>query len=222
MAVTLLDLRTRVRQRANMERSKFCSDTEINGFISLSYKAFHNIIVTKFEDYYIAEPHDFTVASGASSEALPADFLKVIAVNKSRGGGKWYSLKPFNYNRRNQQGYGPRPSLPDVGYRIFGNNLILAPQDNAPGDYQLIYVPRAADLAADEDTIDGVNGWEEWIVVDSVIKCISKEESDISDLVLERTEIRKLIDEAALNRDIGEPQCIQDVQSDYEFIDEIY
>lgn len=215
MAVTLLELRTRVRQAANMERSKFCSDTEIDGYINNSYKAFHNLIVTKFEDYYVADPYTFTIASGESSVALPADFLKLIAVDKSQG-GRWRALKPFMYNKRNQQGYRYN-RLPDVGYRVFGSDLIFAPEDDAPGDYRLIYIPRATAMSADTDSIDGVNGWEEWIVLDAAIKCLRKEESDTTDLKIERKEIREIIDFAALNRDAGEPQVIQDVNYDDDF-----
>ena len=64
-------------------------------------------------------------------------------------------------------------------------------------------------------TFDGVSGWEEYIVIDAAIKCLQKEESDVSVLMSQKSAIAKRIEAAAENRDAGEPSKVTDV-SNYE------
>ena len=53
----------------------------------------------------------------------------------------------------------------------------------APGSaltVKLLYIPHAPEFAIANiatDKWDGFNGWEEYVVVDSAIKCLEKEES---------------------------------------------
>lgn len=63
---------------------------------------------------------------------------------------------------------------------------------------------------ADTDTVDGVSGWEEYIIVDTCIKAMAKEESDPSVFIAQKNALIKRIEEAAENRDIGEPEVVSD------------
>ncbi len=62
-------------------------------------------------------------------------------------------------------------------------------------------------------TIDGVAGWEEYIVIDAAIKCKDKEESDVSVLAARKNEKKKEIESIAENRDPGTASRVADVQS---------
>jgi hypothetical protein len=197
-----------------MERSSFVSDAEVNQYINDSYLELYDILVTKFEDYYISTSISTITAA---TIALPTDFYKLVGLDRtvSEGSSEYYPLKPFNFHNRNRKGYlGLRYGMyPDVQYRILGNNIELVPNDMAGGTYKLWYVPRATVMASDSSTIDGVNGWEEYIVIDAAMKCLAKEESDVSVFLVEKQAIKKRIEEAAQNRDIGETSSIQDVQN---------
>lgn len=60
---------------------------------------------------------------------------------------------------------------------------------------------------------DGVNGWEEYIVVDAAMKCLQKEESDVSVLMAEKSALKQRIEAMASNRDAGKPERITDVNA---------
>lgn len=61
------------------------------------------------------------------------------------------------------------------------------------------------------DSIDGRNGWEEWVVVDAAIKLLAKEESDTSQLERESARLWARIMAALQNRDAGQGKRITDV-----------
>jgi len=58
---------------------------------------------------------------------------------------------------------------------------------------------------------DGINGWENYIVVDVARKMLDKEESDSRHLSAEKQEIIGKLEQLARNRDSGEPEQITDV-----------
>ena len=62
---TLQNLIDRVRQRADMEGSTFVTDAEVIGYINVAMAEMHDILVTRYEDYYV-ESKQYT---------LPADNL---------------------------------------------------------------------------------------------------------------------------------------------------
>lgn len=61
------------------------------------------------------------------------------------------------------------------------------------------------------DSLDGRNGWEEWVVIDAAIKLLAKEESDTSQLEREAARLWARIMAALQNRDAGQGKRITDV-----------
>ena len=71
---------------------------------------------------------------------------------------------------------------------------------------------------AESTTIDGVSGWEEYIIIDAAIKAMGKEESDISLLAAQKLMMVKRLQDMAANRDAGNGSVVADVQfSDFWF-----
>jgi len=213
MSVTLSSLRTQIRDRADMKHSRFVTDTELKNLINLSLTELYDLLVGAFEDYYIADPYSFTISSGNSAD-IPADFYKLIGLDYQFNSGEWVTLKRFNFVDRNKHNaiYSRYAlGMPDLRYRLLGSKIKILPEDRATGTYQMWYIPKATLLSGDSDTLDGVNGWEEYIIIDCAIKCKEKEESDTSALQLAKQQIKKRIEEMAQNRDAGEPSIISDV-----------
>lgn len=210
--VSLSTLRTRVRETADMEKSKFVSDATLNRFINASAARFHDMVTKAYEDYFLADPVSFTLASGEYQQTLATDFYKLVGVDYFLG-GSWVEVNKFNFHKRNitSANIVNRVYHPSIRYRLMGSKLVFAPMDDAAGTYRYWYNPLYTPMTSDTDTIDGYNGWDEWVVVDSAIKCLRKEESDTSELVLERKELETAIFESAQNRDAGEPEQIADV-----------
>jgi hypothetical protein len=218
-AITLEDLMTRCRERADMVDSEFIEDDELITYINASYTELYDILVSKFEDYYTLPPDDFTISSGNTYD-LPSDFYKLRGIDKSLGGSSYMNLRKFNFNERNQDStYRTIRRVPTVSYRIVGDKVYFEPAAQATGDYRLWYIPAVTLLVDESDTVNGVNGWEEYIVIDTAIKMLSKEESSTSHLETAKESMLRRIDSMAMNRDSDQPERITDNRArryDYE------
>jgi hypothetical protein len=60
----------------------------------------------------------------------------------------------------------------------------------------------------DTTPVQGISGWEEFILVSAAIKAIVKEESDPSALMAQKGELKQRIIETAADRDIGKPSYV--------------
>jgi len=67
-------------------------------------------------------------------------------------------------------------------------------------------------LTSDSDTADGISGWTEYIIVDCVIKCNQKEETDPSVAMAQKQALILRIEAAAENRDAANPATVADTQ----------
>jgi hypothetical protein len=91
-----------------------------------------------------------------------------------------------------QSAYGLRGRLK---YRIHGNYLWLKPLPISGQVIRLWYVPRYMQLVNTTDVLDGFSGWEEYVVIDAAIKCLQKEESDVSVLLVQKAAFEKRLEE---------------------------
>lgn len=214
--VTLADIKTQARQRADMENSEFISDSELLSYINSSYAELYDLIVSRFEDYYV-ESTELTITSGNSTITLPSDFYKLKGLDRKYGSSTEYcTVERFDWKSRNQRNSSvARSSLgvSNTSYRIVKDEIRILPEADAPGTYRLWYIPTFTRLSDDADTVDGVNGWEEYIVIDAAIKMMQKEESDVSVLAAQKNMIVKRVEDMAQQRDADMPETISDVQS---------
>lgn len=194
----LSTLRTAVRRRADVENSTFLTDAEINTYISASYCELYDLLIKSGLNYQRSTQTP-TIVAGTQSYALPADYYGTIGVDYQLDSTQWVTLPEIMVHERN---YLPvSGGSRSLAYEIAGSNLILYPAPaSASQVYRHLYIPAPADLTSDGTTIDGVSGWEELVIVDAAIKCLSKEESDTNHLERERARLTGRIEEAALNR----------------------
>jgi hypothetical protein len=216
---TLSSLRTQVQQRADMVNSSFISTSELNTFLNGSLAELYDLLVSRFEDYYTIS-FQFSIASGSDGYDMsligPAPIYKLRGVEKAISGPTdWATLQPFQFPERNK--YNNRINTLRRGgrsvlqYRMVGNKLIVIPADTAPGTYQMWYVPAWTDLVNDNDTASNLQNWHEYAVVDAAIKCLAKEESDCSILVMQKEQLKQRIEAMASNRDAGMNDRVADV-----------
>lgn len=292
--MTLAELRTEVRRRSDMENSQFVKDAELTTYINQSYVELYDLLIARFEDYFVTDfsdkslvvstlsgdgsictvvttgnhnlmtglsievsgygdfsgthtitvvnsttftyPSDIVgVATGGtitptstiiltnnqSRIALPSDFYKLRGFDRSVGGGgseDWINVKKFNFTERNKRTrsivYNVKGQV-SITYRVFGSNLELRPEDSCDGTYRMWYIPRYVPMVEDTDSPIGTMDFEEYIIVDSAIKCMAKEESDVSVLAGQKQFILDRIKTMAANRDAGEPERIADARANY-------
>ena len=214
--VTLAEIKTQARQRSDMENTQFISDSELNSYVNASVKELYDLLVAAFDDYYIADAYEVTLAAD-SHITLPTDFYKLRGVDKSNSTSNWFTLKPFNflernkYNNQNLANYALGPNL--VNYRVFGSTIKLEPSYNSEGNYRIWYVPKCPALVSDTDSFDGINGWEDYVVVDCAIKMLQKQEDDVSVLMAQKNELKSRIEAMSADRDAGSPETITDARN---------
>ena len=92
--LTLANLITAVRRRADMVGSTFVSDAEVVDYINVAMAELHDILVTKFEDYYVKDTSespksgDYTLPAD-NPGTLPTDFYKALGVDFTTTDRDW-------------------------------------------------------------------------------------------------------------------------------------
>jgi hypothetical protein len=225
--LSLGEMRLRAQQTADRENSQFLTLPEWNFNINQSAKEFYDLLITAYEDYFIAprllfttdgSTYDYDLPNGQNLSGAPA-FYKLYGVDcgLDASTNAWISLKKFDFIQRNQYVY-PQVNSSFLGvfnlqYRVMGNKIRFIPTPSGNQQIGLWYFPRQPALLQDTDMLDGIGGWTEYVIVDAAIKALRKEESDTSLLNEQKMMLKKRIEEAAQNRDAGQGDTISDTRS---------
>lgn len=229
---TLSQIRLEAQQRADRVNSQFVTMPEWNKYINQAMFELYDLLVTVYEDYYVATPIQFTtdgstylypLPSGTNTflNALtlvsftPRPFYKLLGVdlalqNTNNG---YVTINKFNFIDRNRFVYPNTAStiygVFNMQYRVMGSNIEFIPTPSASQAIRVWYIPRLTELLADTDTTDiGISGWLEYVIVRAAKYALDKEESDTSMLVQELGYLKQRIEESAANRDAGQPDKI--------------
>jgi hypothetical protein len=211
-SVTLLQLRTSAKDRANMEKSTLVSDAQWTEYINKSKDSLYDLLISAYNDEYYVSTNTFSLVSGTDSYALPSDFYKAIAVSL-KSGNDYLRLRKFSFQDRLRNEFYPNLSdkwSSNYTYRITGNNVLFNPTPSSTSQIELVYIPLAVNLSSDSDALKGFNGWEEYIIIDAAIKALRKEETDTQELERDLARITIRLQEMADSRDIGQPAKIID------------
>lgn len=235
----LSQIRLQAQQRADRVNSQFITQDEWRRYINQAMFELYDLLITVYEDLYVATPVQFTTdgstylyplptgsnsfTSGVDTSITftPRPFYKLLGVdlaiqNTSNG---YVSLKPFNFADRNNYIY-PNSSSTIYGvfnmrYRLLGLNQIeFIPTPSASQAVRIWYIPRLVELLQETDTTDtGISGWIEYVIVRAAKYALDKEESDTTKLDQELMFLNKRIEETASNRDAGMSSTISDTRS---------
>lgn len=175
---TLVNMRASARRRADQVNSDFRSDADITTLINQTWKEVYEHVVMQQSERYLGS---FTIntVGGTSTYAIPAaDFYKAKSVDVSVA-GRTRTMHMFQWEDRNryQDSIGWDFDSP-VAWRLYGNNIVFTPRPNAAYPVTVWYHPAPVKMVNDLDTIDGVAGWEEAIVVGTAWK-LALEEADL-------------------------------------------
>jgi hypothetical protein len=216
MSVTLLELKTRARERADMTNSTFIEEEELTGYINSSIAELYDLLVAAYGSEYFLESYDFATVNNQADYALPANFYKMKGVDTQLNSDTWFSVRPFNFNERNrnQDIVWGLIGGPSIRYRILGSNIRFSPLPSGPFNVRLWYVPLSTKLVADSDIFDDLNQFSEYVITDAAIKMMQKEESDVSVLVSQKMDLRKRIENMSADRDAGQPESISDIYAE--------
>lgn len=217
--LSLAQIRLMSKQRADMVNSQFVTDSEWNLYINQAAFELYDLLVTEYEDYFMKAPLLLTT-DGSEQFTLPTDFYKLLGVdlglaNNTNG---WVTLKKFQFIERNRYVYPQINStffgVFNLQYRLMGNTLFFIPTPSAGQFLRIWYVPKLTELLQDTDILTGISGWGEYVIVDAAIRAKQKQEDDVSVLGAQKMMLIKRIEESAMNRDAGQPDCISATRFD--------
>lgn len=192
-----------------MVGSAFVSDATIAEFLNQSISDLYDLLVGAFGDEYFEVQAVLTTTAGVSTVALPSQFYKMTGLFWRESADRRVPVR--KYTPVEAQAYETLfgwASQGPVFYRIQAANVRFVPVPTGVHTLDLHFIGAPTRLAQDVDTFDGYGGWEEWVVVDAAMKCIEKEEGDISALALRKQQLTARIKSAA-NRDHAEPARVQ-------------
>ena len=215
---TLSELRTRARRLADAVGNNFFSDAEVDDYINTGLGELHDILVTKFEDYYVSSI-SFNLTADTSEYTLSAiglnNLYKLMGIDLAQGSETVrvprYSFQERNTYKSSQALYSDRGHT-NHRYSLTGNKLNFIPTPTSTDAVTVWYVPKFVKLVNDSDSVDGSvsSNWEDYAVVSAAIRMRQKEETSTTSLEREHDKISLRIGEAARNRDAGEPMGITD------------
>lgn len=225
--LSLGQIRLMSQQRADRVNSQFVSTPEWNTYIVQSYFELYDLLVTAYEDYYLAVPYIFQTTGNQNQYPLPNGVLTSIDTGNvalpfyklwgvdlglSLGSNAWVTLHKFDAIQRNRFIYPQLTStylgVWDLRYRLVGDTLYFTPTPSGAQFIRVWYIPRLVQPLQDTDILKGVSGWTEYIITDAAIKALQKEESDVTVLAAQKGMLIKRIQESAMNRDVGQPETI--------------
>ena len=212
---TVANVEARIRELGEL-REVYVSPAAMLFEINASYAELHDKLAAANNDLF-ESIRLYDVVSGTDEYLLPLDFYKCTGVDTKRNDGTWCTLESYERPERNFDNTYKSLSREWSRYRCRGNKLILvpAPTWSQTEGMKLLYIPSAKRMTVTTDTLDGINGWEDWIVYDCLIKFIGgKEDGDarVWQASLERLNAR--IVTMAKSRDRAEPGRIRDVEEE--------
>lgn len=235
---SLGQIRLAAQQRADRVNSNFVTMPEWNHYINQAMFELYDLLITVYEDLYVATPISFQAdgttflfplpnGSNTFTNALsnatftPKPFYKLLGVDLALNNAQnaFVTVNKFNFADRNRFVYPNTAStiygVFNLQYRLLGLNQIeFIPTPSGGQTIRLWYIPRLRELLQDTDTTDiGISGWIEYVIVRAAKYALDKEESDTTRLNEELLFLKARIEETAANRDAGMPDKISNVNS---------
>lgn len=226
--VSLATLRGRAQYASDMENDPNISNTIWGMFLNYGAQRLHDILVNKGGEEYAISSGTINITNGTNTYDLPADFYRMKGIDVSNG-ARTYTLRRFQFRERekynwatiNWGGHGGVPV-----YMLQGHQVRFQPMPSINTTATIWYVPTmqvlvhgtgswtSAALVNDDDCIDDVNGYAEYIVLEAAIRAMIKQDRDPSGLIAQRDEVKAWIESSAAQRDSNDPMYIGEVNGD--------
>ncbi len=168
-------IRLAAQQRADRVNSNFVTMTEWNGYINQALYELYDLLITVYEDYFLATPVQFTAngstflyplpngsntfVNGIDGQTVftPDAFYKLKGVDLalSNANNAFVTVNKFNFADRNKFVYPNTAStiygVFNLQYRVMGSNIEFIPTPSGNQIIRLWYIPRLTTLLADTD-----------------------------------------------------------------------
>lgn len=199
MAKTLLQLRTLVRRRADIENDgNHISDAEIDDLINDGVENLWYLLGDLGAANLFAVQAPALTALGNNSFLLPNNFNKLVEVSVKAGGSYYRSEaadpESISYLADESGDLSDYASRHYLHWNIdqARAELFVYP---APANTKLSvrYIPSPPDLSLDTDVLPLPDGYHQWVVWDAVVACLQKREQDPRGAASEREKVEARI-----------------------------
>lgn len=218
---TLSQLREEAYRRADCEGAYDRHvQADVDRDINQGASAFWDEMIAVCGGDFLQTTGSITTTASTSSyslDALSPRFYMLLAVRLNETGG--YPLRKFNTHEeaalREADSSNGRPTHYQLRRTGAGAlSLVVLPEHSAGLTLSLNYVPGWVDLVDDDDTFDGVNGWEEYIVAYAAQKMAKRDgESElVAECEADMTKALSRIKRVIPKRDSHEARRVRDVR----------
>lgn len=204
---TRQELRDAIRVRADIVGSKHPTDANLNEMINGSGAALHALCVEACEDDFAATA-SITTAAGTATYGVT--LYKIRSVHFTGSSGYARALPRFTLEELARYTTPTAQGEPEA-YRMVGGKIMFAPTPQGVFAVTLYGVASFADLSTDGSTLDGRDGWEEWVIWDCTVKCNILEETDPRAAMQERAAVEARILKQMRTLDQAKPHRVTDV-----------
>lgn len=191
--------------------------TDVLRYVNQGYAELYDLLVEARGRTYYRSATPWTVTTEADTtlytDDYPEDFYRVISVRVSDG-ATGQALHPFTPLEEPDLLSGGASHYP-THYELRPNGLAILPEHSAGLTVTVEYIPAIVDVTDDDDsTVDGINGWEEYIVCFAA-RCMATKDEEwqlAGALDADMARLKERIKKLAPHRDAFRPRRIQDVR----------
>ncbi len=145
--------------------------TQVMDYLSTEFGHFYELLVDSGEVYAEKTAPPFTM-NGQALYPLPSDFFQEIRFDWLKADGSLVPLVKISVQMIHRFS---RTAMNAIAYRLAGGKVALYPTPPAGQTYQLMYVPAPCRFTDEtKDTIDGLSGLEELLVLGAGVRCDHK------------------------------------------------
>jgi hypothetical protein len=146
--VTLSELESKARRKADMENTNFVTQAELQDYINESLTELYDLLVSAYGEQYFTVFEDLPLAANTSALDLPADFYKNEGVSLKVTGTEFITIYKYNFRNRNRDRLGGSVGFLRSGYsfryRIVGQEIQFVPNPSlGAATIRLHYTPVA-------------------------------------------------------------------------------
>lgn len=215
--ITMTEFIAKVRHLGGFETvdeaNAFITDANIEERGNANLRKVYLALVRARGHEYFRAYEDITTVSGSSTYALNADMLEILSVSRQVG-DEWEPLLDFNESERHDYDDWSSSRYGDpIRFQLRGDNIELQPTPRTAQTIRVSYVPSFLPITkGGGETFDGVAGFEEWAVWDTVAEFQAKDSADWSLSMAKAKWWSDEVEGMAGKRNAGMPKRIQRIR----------
>ncbi len=216
--ITMLQFITKIRHLGGFETldeaNSFITDANIEerGNANLK-KVYLALVRARGHEWYRAHT-DITTVNLQTTYPLLVNMLQLLSVSRRVSSETWEPIWDFNESERHDFEEWPMREVGDpIRFQLRGNNLEVQPAPRVAETLRLHYVPGfTAVTKALGNVFDGVCGFEEWAVWETLSEFQAKDSADWTLSKLKAKEWADEVESMAMKRNAGMPRRVQKVR----------